>query len=1020
MVPDYYAMLGVEPRADRPAIEAALERCRHRWSSGTRNPKYKHAYQSYLDQVPEIRRRLLADAPSRAAYDAEREAEAEAARQRRLDELQRLVGLRAAKGGLTVTDRALLRDRAAALDLTGDDLARLIEPIPPRPEAPADPDRDEPEGEALDPVTRRQIRAALDQVARRDLYDALGLHRDAPAAEVADRADLERQRWMRKSQVTAEKTAWLEVVSYAQSHLAQPAGRAKYDRSLILDAEDALSASIAFALEGIGALDPGTRHVLVEEASARGIAPDRADRLIARSCRALGVARDGGLIASPSSAGSASLARSLRCRSCGGVVAFDRVAKDPDRAACRHCRASLRWECPSCRERHWADEARCPCGFERRYLEPLLRHFEAAQHAYRARDYEASLGHLDRIRAFAPHHVGARKAAEKVQGRLAEVASARADYELARSRGHLVAARQALLGWGGLVDPGSPSLIEAQAEVVAGLREALALVARARGVEAADPMAARALYRQALAVAADLPDAREGLRRSPPAPPSALEAGPVGDAFALRWSPPAPDGLGAWSYRVVRKVGGVPAHPGDGAVAAEVDVPEATDAGARPGEAVGYAVFTVRNGVASTSAATAGPLTFYLDVADLRAEGSRGEIALSWTLPPGATGAKVVRVVGPGGADRAVESLADHAVDRGLEDTRIYRYRVLAAYPGSAGRSTYAPGVEIAATPAPPAMAAGPITVRPEPGGRVELGWPPVPRGTVRVLRSAAPLPLPPGSRIATGEASRLGGTWLDAARSDRATDPDPPSVGVCHYTPFVFLNGTATVGAPAGYSSVPDPTDLRAVRVGSAGRVHLRWRWSPRAVETVVVARAGSAPRRPDEPGVTIASVNEADYGRLGYYALSLPVEAATGVAWHLAVFSVATVEGTKVVSPGLEASARTVVPGPNPEVTVAYTLKRPSFPGRPWTVTFQTDPSGSPIPRMVLVAHARTVPLSAEDGTIVERFPACHDGDTFMVRPRVDLAQHRARAFADPGVDPTGAAPIRIRHPESAGTRV
>jgi hypothetical protein len=68
MVVDYYAMLGADPRADRKSLEAALARCQPSWSSGTRNPKTKHTYQSYLDQIPEIRRVLLGDPNVRAAY----------------------------------------------------------------------------------------------------------------------------------------------------------------------------------------------------------------------------------------------------------------------------------------------------------------------------------------------------------------------------------------------------------------------------------------------------------------------------------------------------------------------------------------------------------------------------------------------------------------------------------------------------------------------------------------------------------------------------------------------------------------------------------------------------------------------------------------------------------------------------------------------------------------------------------------------------------------------------------------
>src|SRR5665647_291769 len=100
MVPDYYAMLGVDPGADQATLEAALARNQPLWSSGTRNPKNKHTYQSYLDQIPTIRRTLLGEPSARAAYEAELGAARRAERDRKLDELQRLIRLRAAKGGL--------------------------------------------------------------------------------------------------------------------------------------------------------------------------------------------------------------------------------------------------------------------------------------------------------------------------------------------------------------------------------------------------------------------------------------------------------------------------------------------------------------------------------------------------------------------------------------------------------------------------------------------------------------------------------------------------------------------------------------------------------------------------------------------------------------------------------------------------------------------------------------------------------------------------------------------------------
>ena len=53
-----------------------------------------------------------------------------AEREQLLDELQRRVRLRAAKGGLGATDRKLLGDEAARLGLSEDELLGLTRPIP--------------------------------------------------------------------------------------------------------------------------------------------------------------------------------------------------------------------------------------------------------------------------------------------------------------------------------------------------------------------------------------------------------------------------------------------------------------------------------------------------------------------------------------------------------------------------------------------------------------------------------------------------------------------------------------------------------------------------------------------------------------------------------------------------------------------------------------------------------------------------------------------------------------------------
>jgi hypothetical protein len=1018
MVPDYYAMLGVDSGADRKAIDAALARQQPLWSSGTRNPKNKHTYQSYLDQIPALRQALLGDPTARAAYDAELAAARRAERDGKLDELQRLVRLRAAKGGLSVSDRTLLRDEAGKLGLTADELDRLVQAIPPRPEPPPELDEPDPPVDALDPVTRRQIRVALEHLRRRDLYDALGLARDAPASEIAARADAERQRWMQKAQVTAEKTAWLEVVSLAQSHLTQPAARARYDRTLGLEAEESLVRSIEFTLKGLTGLDPGTREVLAEQAAALGIDPARADRLLTRACRSLGVSRETGAPVGPVSAPP----RLLRCRTCYGVTEFGRVSGGKGTPECRHCRASLHWKCPVCQRSRWVDEPRCACGFRVELVEPLVRHFEAAQHAFRVRDYGGALAHLQRVQEFAPHHVGARKGVARVQERLAEIDRARGAWEAAFAAGRLVAARAALSAWAKLVEPGDAGLKAARGALAVKLAEARNLLAKAQALETRDPKAARAAYRRCLAVGADLPEVAAGLQHCPPDPPTDLRAQFIDGRVRLRWIPPAPDGLGSLSYVVLRKAETPFRHPRDGVKIAEVAGTEYVDEQVKDGESVSYAVLSQRGRVQSLAAVTLGPIFLFGDVIDLRVEVRSREVDLYWTSPANAQHVLVVRKLGTPPANpkdgERVEAMRDRALDRGLTDDRVYHYGIFALYRYHDGRLVPSPGVFASAEPSqpiPPLAAPRLSQGRP---GEVRLDWDRPTRGKVRILRSLKPIAHAPGDRLAVSQADGLAGEWLDTPAPDHAIDPSPPAFGVCHYTPFTAWAGGLTVGQSASYSCVPDPSDLRVTRVGGAGRVHLRWRWSPQGTESLVVAKAGSPPSGPEDPEAHATTVHEGEYSRQGFFTTDLP--AGSSGPWHVAVYAVAGTDGARIYSPGLEPTARTVVPGPHPEVTVSYVFRRPKFPGRPWSLTFRTEPAGAAIPPTALVAHPRTVPLTVDDGQIVEQFPAAHDGTTFPIQARVDLSTHRARIFADPRLDPDSVPPIRLRHPETAATRV
>ena len=117
------------------------------------------------------------------------------------------------------------------------------------------------------------------------------------------------------------------------------------------------------------------------------------------------------------------------------------VARKATGARCRHCGASLKWDCPVCKRNQWVDERRCACGFRQALREPLVRHFEAAQQAFRNFELERALEHLAHVQQFAPNLAGARNGIARIRQRQADIARVQLAYETARAGDRLMSAR---------------------------------------------------------------------------------------------------------------------------------------------------------------------------------------------------------------------------------------------------------------------------------------------------------------------------------------------------------------------------------------------------------------------------------------------------------------------------------------------------------------------------------------------------------------------------------------------------
>jgi hypothetical protein len=799
--------------------------------------------------------------------------------------------------------------------------------------------------------------------------------------------------------------------------------RARYDRTLASAAEGSFRESIDFALESVATILATARTALLDEAGRLGLAPDRAAIVLEEECRkrdvrVLDADEDGTSKPAPS--------RWLRCRRCGGVTALERPGQALGSVSCRHCQASLRWDCPLCKRSSLVDEVACSCGFAQAWAEPFARLWEEAESLYRGRRHEAALAALEQLRAIAPRFALLERIASKIERRREQADRSREELDRAIASRRLTAARSMLDALAQLVPDDDPGYLEARGVVDRDVRDAATLIARATPLIRTDPDLARTLLRKALTLVADSPEAERAMHSCPPGPPAGLvvETDPAG--VSLRWAGPPPDPLGALTYRVRRATGADAKLVGSAPILIESGETLCRDQFAPSGVSLWYAVTTVREGIESLTSATAGPVVLLREVSDLRLESTTRAVSITWTPPPSARSVQVRRTSTSGGPPAEIACAQGRALDEGVEPDRPYRYTIRVVYPPTepGGPPRLSNGLVVEAFTASRPMPVMDLDLKAQADGSLRVGWEARGAGRVSLYRLDRPPGIPPGQPITAEALDRLSAVALPHQYEDHAIDPDPSRFAASHYLPVTSWNGTATAGRAALWLSIPDPSDLRVARSVHPGQVLLRWRWATGAGSSLVLARSGGPPEGPEDDRAIRFEVAESDYAREGRMRLTLPPDQPG--PWHLSVRSVIRVDGRTTISEGADPSSRLVLASTQPVVQVSYQIHRPGFPGRAWRVSLRTDPPGREIPPTALVSHARTVPLSVDDGDIIDHFPATRDGASFRVRG--DAARHlaegggqsRVRLFVDPRTDPSSSPLIRIRHPGSESTRV
>ena len=400
----------------------------------------------------------------------------------------------------------------------------------------------------------------------------------------------------------------------------------------------------------------------------------------------------------------------------------------------------------------------------------LLRHFEAAQHAFRNFDLDPALEHLDRVLEFVPNLPGARNGVAKVRQRQADIARVQLGLQTAR------AGRQAVRRPGGRREHGagwSIPLARPSGSLVRTLETCCAPrrwrprrgtwngpIPPRRGSLSPEPGHRGRSARS-----------RAGLKRTPPDPPTALDAQVLGDRIRLSWTPPPPDGLGPLTFVVVRKRGGASSTPLTVLASPKSAPASLTTCTCTPGDTVGYAILSKRGGVESIAAISLGPFVFLADVKDVRVEfrnqrSRAGLVAAARRIrsPRDPQAGSPPR--DPRDGDR-IATAVDHSLDRNLDPNEVYHYGIYAIYKMADGRLFPAPGVVVSARPQTDLALESPRLVGTRAARSHRLG-----RAAARLGQDPAhgsPLPHPAGTRLSVRRGRlALEGRWIEPVSPGR------------------------------------------------------------------------------------------------------------------------------------------------------------------------------------------------------------------------------------------------------------
>ncbi|MCB0567599.1 MAG: hypothetical protein KDD01_24795 [Phaeodactylibacter sp.] len=705
-------------------------------------------------------------------------------------------------------------------------------------------DKEKDSVQPLEASTAKQIAGSLEIAGKTNLYDLLGLQRSSSLATLQDRTAEEYERVRKIAANNSELTATLELLGHCKNIFKVEESRKRYDKTLDQERFKALDKLIDIA-GGDGEINANEFEHLVIKGAAMGLDKEEAIHHIKKYSKS----KKWGLQLPGKNS---SLEQAVPCGVCGTL-------NQPGSKYCENCSFDLEVNCPRCSTKSASTTRVCPsCGFAIGDMPNAIPLMRTAKEAIADGDYTTAEKYFNLAHNYWENHpditVGRKRLKElsgQVDTAFQQVKSLMLKEEYYKARDGLVRLK-AMQG-------GDQRAALVESKISDKIKQTEGWLEKAK--TAADNTSREDAYLQALHICRDCKEAVEGLARIAPEAPNGLTVTVQNEAVLLKWGAVA--SRSSILFRIVRKEGGLPIHPDDGANLAETAQLSFTDVEGRSGQTYYYAVFSKRGEKFSGKAAVSQPVTIIAEVKGLETLSSDGMVTLSWRPPSNVRRIEVWTKKDAVPSRRGDGVLLtgvrnDGATHTDLANGDMNGYLVVPIFQDAFGKELPGRGTGAYASATKPPKPIDELEVAKN-GNRIEAQWE-VGADVVELFSSMKPFSQKFGEVFSYSSPEEIG-TAIPVHQKGKATARISKH-GVTYLLPITVKGGIAVAGRSATILHFEEVTQF-SVRVED-GNLQLKWGF-PLGVEKVIVTCADKF--NPDNE--TRYEVLEKEYRKLGYFPI-------------------------------------------------------------------------------------------------------------------------------------------------------